>query len=72
MHHLIVLLLCVVVLPFALTRPVSAQAEVDAAYADRDRWLTMAALNTARSGFFSSDRTIRGYMADIWGLPSAV
>ena len=50
----------------------AAQAEVDAAYADRDRWVTMAALNTARSGFFSSDRTIRGYMADIWGLPSAL
>ena len=50
----------------------AAQAEVDAAYADRDRWLTMAALNTARSGFFSSDRTIRGYMADIWGLQSAL
>jgi starch phosphorylase len=49
----------------------NAQTEVDAAYANRDRWLTMAALNTARSGFFSSDRTIRGYMADIWGVASA-
>lgn len=50
----------------------AAQAEVDAAYKDRARWLTMAALNTARSGFFSSDRTIRGYMKEIWGVESAL
>ncbi|WP_096785692.1 glycogen/starch/alpha-glucan phosphorylase [Rhodobacter sp. CZR27] len=49
-----------------------AQAEVDAAYRDRGRWLKMAALNTARSGFFSSDRTIRGYMKEIWGVESAL
>jgi glycogen phosphorylase len=30
----------------------AAQAQVDAAYADPDRWWKMAALNTARSGFF--------------------
>lgn len=50
----------------------AAQAEVDRAYADRPRWLKMAALNTARSGFFSSDRTIRSYMKDVWSIDSAL
>ncbi len=50
----------------------AAQAQVDKAFADRDRWVKMAALNTARSGFFSSDRTIRNYMKDIWDIPSAL
>ncbi|EKE17027.1 MAG: hypothetical protein ACD_10C00659G0001 [uncultured bacterium] len=50
----------------------AAQAQVDIAYADRDRWLKMATLNVARSGFFSSDRTIRSYMKDIWTIPSAL
>jgi glucan phosphorylase len=50
----------------------AAQAAVDKAYADRDAWVKMAALNTARSGFFSSDRTIRSYMKDIWTIPSAL
>ncbi|MGB8811576.1 MAG: glycogen/starch/alpha-glucan phosphorylase, partial [Paracoccaceae bacterium] len=50
----------------------AAQAEADTAYRDRARWLAMAAMNTARSGFFSSDRTIRGYMTDIWSVTSAL
>ena len=50
----------------------AAQIKVDHAFADRDRWTKMAALNTARSGFFSSDRTIRNYMRDIWSIPSAL
>ncbi|MGL6212004.1 MAG: glycogen/starch/alpha-glucan phosphorylase, partial [Paracoccaceae bacterium] len=49
-----------------------AQGLVDAAYADRERWLRMAAMNTARSGFFSSDRTILSYMKDIWSVSSAL
>lgn len=49
-----------------------AQREVDAAYKDAAQWHRMAALNTARSGWFSSDRTIRGYMADVWDARSAI
>ncbi|QFG35075.1 starch phosphorylase [Paracoccus pantotrophus] len=47
-----------------------AQREVDFAYANRAEWTRMAALNVARSGWFSSDRTIRGYMQDIWNVKS--
>ncbi len=50
----------------------AAQAQADAAYADPAQWVRMAAMNTARSGFFSSDRTIRGYMQDIWSITPAL
>ena len=49
-----------------------AQREVDQAYADPQGWARMAALNVARSGWFSSDRTIRGYMADVWNAKSLI
>lgn len=49
---------------------VAAQAQVDAAFADADHWNRLALRNIAGSGFFSSDRTIRGYMRDIWDVPS--
>jgi starch phosphorylase len=43
-----------------------AQAEVDHAWVDRRRWNRMSLLNSARSGFFSSDRSIREYAQRIW------
>ena len=48
----------------------ASQAEVDAAYAQPDHWNRLALRNIAGSGFFSSDRTIKGYMADIWNTKS--
>ena len=44
----------------------AAQAEVDAAWRAPARWDAMVLRNIAGSGFFSSDRTIRGYMAEVW------
>jgi len=47
---------------------IAAQGEVDRAYRDRSRWARMAILNTARSGKFSSDRTIHEYAREIWNV----
>jgi starch phosphorylase len=47
---------------------VKAQEQVAKAYTDRKRWAKMALLNIARSGKFSSDRTIEDYVRDIWKL----
>lgn len=48
----------------------ACQREVDAKFRDTADWNRMAILNVARSGFFSSDRTIRGYMDEIWKTKS--
>ena len=50
----------------------ASQRDVDAAYRDRAGWSHKAALNTARLGWFSSDRTIQGYANDIWNVRSLV
>jgi starch phosphorylase len=46
---------------------VAAQSRVAALYAERQEWGREAVLNVARSGKFSSDRTISEYAESIWG-----
>jgi starch phosphorylase len=43
-----------------------AQRDVDDIWADKSAWYSKTIRNTARMGWFSSDRTIRQYNADIW------
>ncbi|MGA9264968.1 MAG: glycogen/starch/alpha-glucan phosphorylase, partial [Rhodomicrobium sp.] len=48
----------------------AAQREADIRWRDRKSWWRSAILNTARAGWFSSDRTIREYTEDIWRVPA--
>jgi len=47
---------------------IDAQSAVAEAYQDRDKWIRMSIMNTACSGFFSTDRTMQEYNNDIWKL----
>lgn len=47
---------------------IDAQLEVGRQYKDSELWTRKSILNTANSGRFSSDRTIREYARDIWRL----
>jgi starch phosphorylase len=48
-----------------------AQRRVERAWREHDDWTRAAVLNTAAMGWFSSDRTIRGYAREIWGVEPA-
>ncbi|MBP0000896.1 MAG: glycogen/starch/alpha-glucan phosphorylase [Cyanobacteria bacterium SID2] len=50
---------------------IECQEQVSQAYRDVDRWTRMSILNAARMGKFSSDRTIREYCEQIWGVRPA-
>jgi glycogen phosphorylase len=47
---------------------IDCQELVDTVYGDAERWTRMSILNAARSGKFSSDRTIREYCSEIWNV----
>jgi starch phosphorylase len=48
---------------------IDAQERMQALYSDPDAWTRKAIFNIARTGKFSSDRTIREYASEIWKVP---
>jgi starch phosphorylase len=47
---------------------IACQEKVSRAYRNRDRWVRMSIINSARMGRFSSDRTIGEYCSEIWRM----
>jgi len=50
---------------------IDAQHRVSVAWHDQANWTRLSILNTASSGFFSTDRTMQEYNRDIWKLKPA-
>ena len=48
----------------------ATQERVEQVYLDQEEWLRRAVLNVANMGKFSSDRTVREYAREIWGIKS--
>ena len=47
---------------------VKAQDEIERRYLDRSGWARSCLINIAKSGYFSSDRTIEEYASEIWDI----
>ena len=47
----------------------AAQMRVDEMWRNKQRWWRSSVMNTARMGWFSSDRTISEYAQEIWNAP---
>jgi starch phosphorylase len=45
---------------------IECQEQAEQAYLDQERWTRMSILNSARCGFFSSDRAIGQYCKEVW------
>jgi len=50
----------------------SMQDQVSELYLNKNEWVKRAVVNVAKSGKFSSDRTITDYAKDIWNIPCCV
>ncbi|MCA1792609.1 MAG: glycogen/starch/alpha-glucan phosphorylase [Desulfobacteraceae bacterium] len=50
----------------------AAQEAIGNDFMQPAKWATKALMNTARTGIFSSDRTIKAYADEIWGIKSQV
>jgi starch phosphorylase len=46
----------------------AAQQRVDALFADPDQWTRHSVINALSMGPFSSDRSVREYADNIWGI----
>jgi glycogen phosphorylase len=49
---------------------VNMQDHLSDLYKNEEKWTEIAIMNTARMGFFSSDRTIQDYADEIWNSPT--
>ena len=47
---------------------ITVKEQLLSAYEERERWAEMSLVNIAKSGYFSSDRTIREYNSEIWSI----